>query len=55
LCASPDPEGSDEIKPQRIAEAMGYRSLDGSVGMGEITAKSGDARRNQVTLLGPLF
>ncbi len=29
-----DLEGSDEIKPQHIAEAVGYRSLDRSVWMG---------------------
>ena len=28
-----DLEGSDEIKPQHIAEAVGYRSLDRSVWM----------------------
>jgi len=28
-----DFEGSDEIKPQHIAEAVGYRSLDRSVWM----------------------
>jgi magnesium chelatase family protein len=26
-----DPEGQEDIKPQHIAEAVGYRSLDHSV------------------------
>jgi len=26
-----DPEGQDDIKPQHIAEAVGYRSIDRSV------------------------
>jgi magnesium chelatase family protein len=35
-----DLEGPDEIKPQHIAEAVGYRSLDRNVWMQDLSNKT---------------